>query len=99
MLAILEDIDRRECIVMMGQQAGGQDRLFYSFNLDNHVPRDHLLRGIGHLFDADRGLLFRHSLRAQTVRRSSSESGLSLVLSPGTGGCSSGTLNLLEEQT
>ena len=38
---------------MMGQQAGGQDRLFYSFNLDNHVPRDHLLRGIDHLFDAD----------------------------------------------
>lgn len=31
---------------MMGQQGGNQDRLFYSFNLDSHVPPDHLLRGI-----------------------------------------------------
>ena len=31
---------------MMGQQGGNQDRLFYSFNLDTHVPPDHLLRGI-----------------------------------------------------
>ena len=31
---------------MMGQRGGGQDRLFYSFNLDDHVPRNHLLRGI-----------------------------------------------------
>jgi hypothetical protein len=23
---------------MMGEQGGGQDRLFYSFNLDDHVP-------------------------------------------------------------
>ena len=36
---------------MMGQQGGNQDRLFYSFNLDDHVPRDHLLRGIDHFFD------------------------------------------------
>jgi transposase len=35
---------------MMGPQTGAQDRLFYSFNLDVFVPRDHLLRGI------DRGL-------------------------------------------
>jgi transposase len=35
---------------MMGPQTGAQDRLFYSFNLDAFVPRDHLLRGI------DRGL-------------------------------------------
>ncbi|MGF6960141.1 transposase [Paraburkholderia youngii] len=38
---------------MMGQQASGQDRLFYSLKLDSHVPHDHLLRGIDHLFDAD----------------------------------------------
>ena len=31
---------------MMGQRGGSQDRLFYSFNLDNHVPSNHLLRGI-----------------------------------------------------
>ncbi len=36
---------------MMGQQVGSQDRLFYSFNLDDHVPRSHLLRGIGRFFD------------------------------------------------
>ena len=31
---------------MMGRGAGGQKQLFYSFNLDAHVPADHLLRGI-----------------------------------------------------
>jgi len=28
-----------------------QDRLFYSFNLDDHVPANHLLRGINHFLD------------------------------------------------
>ena len=36
---------------MMGQQGGNQDRLFSSFNLHDHVPRDHLLRGIDHFLD------------------------------------------------
>ena len=36
---------------MMGQQNGSQDRLFYSFNLDAHVPADHLLRGIDRVLD------------------------------------------------
>ena len=36
---------------MMGQQGGGQDRLFYSFNLDEHVPRDHLLRSVNQFLD------------------------------------------------
>lgn len=36
---------------MMGQQANGQDRLFYSFNLEDHVPANHLLRGIDHYLD------------------------------------------------
>lgn len=36
---------------MMGQQNGTQDRLFYSFNLDAHVPADHLLRGIDRFLD------------------------------------------------
>jgi transposase len=36
---------------MMGQQGSGQHRLFYSFNLDEHVPQDHLLRGINQFLD------------------------------------------------
>jgi transposase len=36
---------------MMGQQPGAQDQLFYSFNLEVHVPVDHLLRGIDRFLD------------------------------------------------
>ena len=36
---------------MMGQLGAGQDKLFYSFNLDSHVPRTHLLRGIDQVLD------------------------------------------------
>lgn len=36
---------------MMGQQAGDQAQLFYSFNLDQHIPPDHLLRGIDRFLD------------------------------------------------
>jgi len=36
---------------MMGQQKDGQQRLFYSFNLEDHVPQDHLLRGIDACLD------------------------------------------------
>jgi transposase len=36
---------------MMGRQGGNQDRLFYSFNLESHVPADHLLRGIDRCLD------------------------------------------------
>jgi len=36
---------------MMGQRSGNQDRLFYSFNLDDHVPADHLLRSIDRYLD------------------------------------------------
>src|SRR5450432_1909741 len=36
---------------MMGQLSGNQDRLFYSFNLDEHVPADHMLRGIDRFLD------------------------------------------------
>jgi transposase len=35
----------------MGQQPGGQKKLFYSFDLDDHVPSDHLLRGIDQFLD------------------------------------------------
>src|SRR5450432_1261983 len=43
---------------MMGHRGGSQDRLFYSFDLDDHVPRSHLLRGIDRFFDL--GELRRH---------------------------------------
>ena len=35
----------------MGQQAGSQDHLLYAFNLESHVPADHLLRGIDRCLD------------------------------------------------
>ncbi|MGR8931697.1 MAG: transposase [Gammaproteobacteria bacterium] len=36
---------------MMGQQSGIQEQLFFCFSLENHVPKDHLLRGIHLLLD------------------------------------------------
>ena len=36
---------------MMGQQASGQERLFYSFNLEAVVPANHLLRDIDRCLD------------------------------------------------
>src|SRR5450755_4760928 len=36
---------------MMGQNGGNQNRLFYSFNLEDHVPANHLLRGIDRILD------------------------------------------------
>src|ERR1700690_1680738 len=36
---------------MMGYNGGDQNRLFYSFNLDDHVPASHLLRGINQFLD------------------------------------------------
>jgi len=36
---------------MMGRQASGQDRLFYSFNLKDHIPQNYLLRGIDRFLD------------------------------------------------
>lgn len=43
---------------MMGHQTSGQKKLFYSFNLEDHVPADHLLRGIDRFLDL--GELRRH---------------------------------------
>src|SRR5437763_4958760 len=43
---------------MMGRQPGGQKQLFYSFNLDDHVPPEHLLRGIDRFLDLSE--LHRH---------------------------------------
>ncbi|MGE8187469.1 transposase [Pseudomonas sp. NPDC086278] len=36
---------------MMGQLSSGQDRLFYSFNLEYHIPATHLLRSIDRCLD------------------------------------------------
>ena len=43
---------------MMGRQCSDQNKLFYSFNLDSHVPADHLLRGIDRVLDLSE--LHRH---------------------------------------
>jgi transposase len=36
---------------MMGEQASSQEPLFYGFNLESHIPQNHLLRGIDHFLD------------------------------------------------
>ncbi|WP_330208710.1 IS1182 family transposase [Pseudomonas sp. Z13] len=36
---------------MMGQLASGQERLFYSFNLEDHIPKNHLLHSIDRCLD------------------------------------------------
>ena len=46
---------------MMGQRPEAQDKLFYSFSLEDHVPRGHLLRGIDQVLDL-------RELRAQLTR-------------------------------
>ena len=55
---------------MMGQQAGAQDQLFYSFNLDAHVPSDHLLRGIDRFLDLSGLRLHLASFYSHTGRPS-----------------------------
>lgn len=35
----------------MGHQPVGQERLFYSFNLEDHIPQNHLLRSIDRCLD------------------------------------------------
>ena len=36
---------------MMGRQATGREQLFYTFSMEDHVPADHLLRGIHYYLD------------------------------------------------
>ena len=38
-------------MVMLGEQVGQQDRLFYEFNLEDRVPGDHLLRRLDAVLD------------------------------------------------
>lgn len=49
---------------MMGQTAA-QDQLFYAFNLADHVPRGHLLRGIDRFLDL--GELRQHLERVMNL--------------------------------
>ena len=44
---------------MMGERAVLQEALLYSFNLDRHVPMDHLLRSIDRFVDLS-GVRERH---------------------------------------
>ena len=45
---------------MMGERTGGQGALFYGFNLERHVPADHILRAIDRFVDL---CLIRQQLR------------------------------------
>jgi hypothetical protein len=38
-------------LMMLGEQVGLQDRLFYEFNLEDRVPADHFLRKIDAVLD------------------------------------------------
>ncbi len=36
---------------MMGRQETGREQLFYTFSMEDHVPEDHLLRGVHKFLD------------------------------------------------
>ena len=38
---------------MMGDRLVMQESLFYQFRLDDHIPADHMLRGIDRFLDLD----------------------------------------------
>ena len=93
---------------MMGERRVMQEALFYGFNLERHVPDDHLLRKIDRFVDLSevrahlepyysdvRRLWLRHSFGASAVRGGPSQSGLSLVLSLGDRRCGAGAFDLL----
>jgi transposase len=44
-------IGQQESTEHMGQLSSGQERLFYSFNLEDHIPANHLLRSIDKCLD------------------------------------------------
>jgi len=56
---------------MMGQLPGGQQCLFYSFNLEDHVPAQHLLRSIYQYLDLrdleQRGLIYFSAITASDL--------------------------------
>ena len=57
---------------MMGEITVAQEALFYSFNLERHVPADHLLRSIDRFVDLSgirEHLRPFYSLRIPTIAR------------------------------
>lgn len=55
---------------MMGRNGSSQNRLFYSFNLESHVPANHLLRGIDRCLDLSDLRTYRASFYNHTGRPS-----------------------------
>jgi hypothetical protein len=56
---------------MMGHHMGGQERLFYSFNLEDHITDNHLLRGIDRFLDLSALRNISHRLTVTRVGRRS----------------------------
>ena len=50
---------------MMGERTVAQEALFYSFNIERHVPADHMLRSIDRFVDLS---AVRDHLRLSTAR-------------------------------
>ena len=59
---------------MVGQLDSAQDKLFYSFNLDNYVPRTHLCKGFVN-FSTLRRKDGRKEHRSESVGRISGDFG------------------------
>ncbi len=55
---------------MMGQLAADQNALFYDFNLEQHIPDNHLLRRIDQFLDFDQIRSHLHSFYSHTGRPS-----------------------------
>ena len=51
---------------MMGERTVAQEALFYSFNIERHVPTDHLLRSIDR---SVRGFVWRARALAAFLQR------------------------------
>ena len=75
---------------MMGRRAQDQERLFYSFNLEEAAPEDHRVGEIAAVLDlswvyVDCGLCLCRPLGTGFVPRRTGQSGLSLVIRPSRG--------------
>jgi hypothetical protein len=57
---------QRRAQIMMGRQAVDQSQLFYLFNLEEHIPTDHLLRCINPIVTR---VLASHYVRLLRPRR------------------------------
>ena len=59
---------------MMGQLSSGQDRLFYSFNVEDHIAKNHLLRSIDRCLDLSD---LRHYLAPRPLEDRRTDNGIS----------------------